>query len=98
MNSKQRSYLKGIASTLQPVVTIGKQGLSDSVIKEINEVLELRELIKITVLKNSLLEPKAILEEVAKSCHAEPVLAIGYKIVLFRVSKRKDIEHIKLPQ
>lgn len=98
MNSKQRSYLRALATKIQPLVTIGKQGLSENVVAEINEVLEAKELVKISVLKNALREPKEILEEAAIALKAEAIASIGYKIVIYRRSKKKDIEHIILPQ
>ncbi len=97
MNSRQRSFLRGMANSLQPLVTIGKQGLSESVIKEISEVLENKELVKITILKNSLLDPKDVINEAAAALNAEPVAAIGGKIILYRKSKKKGIEHIIIP-
>lgn len=97
MNSKQRAYLKGLAMKLEPIANIGKKGITDSLIAEIDSVLEARELVKISVLQNADFKAKQVIEEIAKATAAEPVQAIGNKIVLFRVSKKDDIEHIVLP-
>jgi RNA-binding protein len=97
MNSKQRSYLKSLANKLSPIVTVGKQGLTESVIKELDAVLTDKELIKASVLKNALSDPKDIMNEAAAALNAEPVLSIGSKFVLYRYSTKKDIEHIILP-
>ncbi len=93
--SKQRSVLRSLAQNLEPVGQIGKGGITENVINSFSEVLEKRELIKITVLNNSESDAKELIQELADALNAEPVCAIGHKIVLYRRSKRKDIEHIK---
>ena len=60
----------------------------------IDEQLEAKELIKINVLKNADLGAKDVIAEVAESVNAQPVQALGNKITLYRVSKRKDVKHI----
>lgn len=97
MNSKQRAYLKGLAMKLEPIAHIGKKGITDSLITELDSVLEARELVKISVLQNADFKAKQVIEDLANATGAEPVQAIGNKIVLFRVSKKDDIEHIVLP-
>lgn len=94
MTSSERSKLRGLAMTIEPVVTIGKNGLTESLIQEIDEQLEAKELIKINVLKNADLGAKDVIAEVAESVNAQPVQALGNKITLYRVSKRKDVKHI----
>ncbi len=98
MKSSVRNFLRAEASKLQPVVTVGKAGINDAVIKEISEVLELRELVKINVLNNATLSSKDIIQELAKLLRAEPIQAIGNKVILYRKSHKKDIEHIILPK
>lgn len=97
MNSKQRAYLKGLAMKLEPIAHIGKKGITDSLITELDSVLEARELVKISVLQNADFKAKQVIEDLANATGAEPVQTIGNKIVLFRVSKKDDIEHIVLP-
>lgn len=94
IDSKTRSKLSAIAQKVQPVFQIGKNGITDVVIKELNEALEARELIKISILRNSELDTKETLSQLAQKLNAEPVSAIGFKIVLYRVSNKKDIKHI----
>lgn len=94
MTSAERAKLRGLAMKIQPTTHIGKNGLNDGLIEQINEQLEAHELIKITVLNNSDLSAKDIIEDLAKLCHADPVQAIGAKITLYRRSKRKDIVHV----
>ncbi len=77
-------------------VQIGKNGLTESVIEQINTSLEDHELIKIGVLKTADITAKGVIAEVAELTGAEPVQAIGNKIVLYRRSQKDGIEHIKL--
>lgn len=94
IDSKTRSKLSAMAQKLQPVFQIGKNGVTDIVIKELSEALEARELIKISVLKNSELETKEVLNELAEKLNAEPISAVGFKVVLYRKSNKKDIKHL----
>ena len=96
MTSKQRSYLKGLAMNLDSVFQIGKSSLTPEVTEAVNEALEARELIKITVLKNCLDDGRSITEVLAERTRSEVVQVIGKKIVLFRVSKKKPV--IQLPK
>ena len=87
MNSKQRAYLKGLASVMEPVVQIGKSGISPEVTRSVDEVLEARELIKINVLKNCFDDPKELGNMLAERTRSSVVHVIGRKIVLYRPSK-----------
>ncbi|NLY20811.1 MAG: ribosome assembly RNA-binding protein YhbY [Tissierellia bacterium] len=93
LTGKQRSYLKSLANTLDPVVQIGKNGLTDSVIESINDVLETRELVKITVLDNSPEGVKEITSEILDRTGAEFVQSLGSKLVIYKESENnKKIE------
>ncbi len=91
LTGKQRSYLKALANGLEPVMQIGKGGITENVIKQIDDVLEARELIKIKILNNSMLEAKDTANELAEEVRAEYVQSIGNKFVLYRESKEKQI-------
>lgn len=93
LNSKQRSNLRGLANGIAPVAQIGKSGLTENVIKGIDAALTARELVKITVLENSMSEARDLIGEIAAALNAEPVAVIGSKIILYRRSD-KDMEHI----
>ena len=82
MTSKQRSYLKGLAMTTEPIFQIGKSSITPEITAAIAEALEARELIKITVLKNCLDDGNAIAATLAERTHSEVVQVIGRKIVL----------------
>ena len=96
MTSKQRSKLISLAMNISATVQIGKNGLTDSVIEQISTSLEDHELVKIGVLKTADVTAKGIIAEVAEVLGAEPVQAIGNKIVLYRRSSKDGIEHISL--
>lgn len=95
LTSKQRSKLKGIASTIQPVGQVGKDGVGEKMLASFSECLEKRELIKISVLENAG-DPKEAGAELAEKLSAECVIVIGRKVVLYRRSSRSDVEHIQL--
>lgn len=95
MTSKQRAYLKGLAMTTEPIFQIGKSSLTPEVTEAVSEALEARELIKISVLKNCIDDPRAIAEVLAERTKSEVVQVIGKKIVLYKESKNK--KKIQLP-
>lgn len=96
MTSKQRAYLKGLAMTTEPIFQIGKSSLTPEVTEAVGEAFNTRELIKITVLKNCLDDPKAIAQILAERTHSQVVQVIGKKIVLYKESK--DHKKIELPK
>ncbi|MDF2800608.1 MAG: hypothetical protein K0S61_511 [Anaerocolumna sp.] len=96
MTSKQRAYLKGLAMKIEPIYQVGKSSLTPELTKGIEEALEARELIKVTVLKNCIDDPKEIAGMVAERTHSEVVQVIGKKFVLYRESK--DKKKIELPK
>ena len=98
MTSEQRSYLKGLAMTIDPVFQIGKASLTPEVTQAVSEALEARELIKITVLKNCLDDGRSIAEVLAERTHSEVVQVIGRKIVLYRPAKDETKRKIELPK
>ncbi len=96
MTSKQRSYLKSLASTLNPVFQIGKASLTPEVTVAIEECFNTRELIKVTVLKNCLDDPKEIAQIVAERTHSQVVQVIGRKFILYKPDKKNP--RIVLPK
>lgn len=96
MTSKQRAYLKGLAMKIEPIYQVGKSSLTPELTKGLEEALEARELIKVTVLKNCLDDPKEIAVMVAERTRSEVVQVIGKKFVLYRESK--DKKKIELPK
>jgi len=91
LTGKQRSYLKALANGLDSIMQIGKSGITETVLKQIDDALEARELIKINVLSNSPLEAKETAIEIAEAVRAEFVQSIGNRFVIYRQTKEKLI-------
>ena len=87
MTSKQRSYLKGLAMNLEPVFQIGKSSVTPENVEAISEVFNTRELVKISILKNCLDDPKEVANTVAERTRSQVVQVIGKKIVLYKPFK-----------
>lgn len=88
LTSKQRAYLGSEASTLSPIFQIGKASLTPELIMALDEALEKRELIKISVLKNCTDDPREIAGIIAERTRSDVVKVIGKKIILFRQAKK----------
>lgn len=95
MTSKQRANLRSMAMNIEPVFQIGKGGVTSAMIEGLSAALEKRELIKITVLRSCEKKAVRLIGELAALLSAEPVAAIGSKIVLYRRSKNQDARHIE---
>ena len=98
MTSKQRAYLKKLASNLDTIFQIGKGDISDNMVIQISNALEARELIKLRVLDNSLYSAREAAEEIAARTNSEVVIVIGTRFVLYRVSEKHhkiDLKAIK---
>lgn len=96
MTSKQRAYLKSLAMTMEPVFQIGKASLTPENTKAIQEALDARELIKVSVLQNCMDDPKEIAQMMAERTRSQVVQVIGKKIVLYKEGKN-DKKKIVLP-
>ena len=96
ITGKQRSFLKSMANSIDPIFQIGKGGISDNLIKQIDDALNAREIVKISILKNSDLEPTPIAIELAEQLNAEFVQSIGKRFTLYRESEKN--KKIDLPK
>lgn len=94
ITSKQRANIRKVANALDAEVLIGQNGITENLLKQINMALDSHELVKISILANSDVNAKAIINDLAKTLNAEPIQAIGNKIVLYRFS-RKAKNHIE---
>ena len=93
ITGKQRASLRKLANTMPAILQIGKGGINENFLKQVDDALEARELIKISILETAMLDTKATCNYVAEQLGAEPVQAIGSKFVLYRESKEnKTIE------
>ena len=90
LTSKQRAQLRAMANDIDTIVHIGKDGINDNLVKQANDALEARELIKGKVLDNSLMSAREAAEALAPLTRSEVVQVIGTKFVLYRPSHKKD--------
>ena len=96
MTSKQRAYLRGLANSITPIFQIGKNGISENLIKQIDDAIEARELIKISVLDTAPDDVKPLGIEISEATNSIFVQSVGNKITLFRA--RKKDSRIVLPK
>lgn len=89
LTSKQRAYLRSLANSIDTILYVGKGGMSPQILKQADDALEARELIKGKCLENSPLSSREAAEEIASEVKAEVVQVIGSKFVLYR-QKEKD--------
>ena len=90
LTSKQRAQLRGLANSIDTILIVGKDGIGENLVKQANDALEARELIKGRVLENSMLSPREAAEELAPLTRSEVVQVIGTKFVLYRMSHDKN--------
>ena len=90
LTSKQRAQLRGLANGIDTILIVGKEGIGDNLVKQANDALEARELIKGRVLENALMSAREAAEALAPLTRSEVVQVIGTKFVLYRQSHRKD--------
>ena len=98
ITGKQRSYLKKLGQELDPVVYIGRAELTENVLKEMDDLLNARELIKVKLQEGSQLDPKEAANEAAEILHAEFVQAIGRRFVLYRQARDSEKRKIVPPR
>lgn len=96
LTSKQRAQLRGIANTIDTIVHIGKDGITDNLVKQAEDALDAREIIKCRVLENAPLTPREASGALAKRTRSEEVQVIGTKFVLYRQHYDKSRRKIQL--
>ena len=96
MTTKQRAYLKSLAMTMDPIFQIGKNSMTPELTKAVDEALEARELIKVSVLQNCADDPRELAAMLAEHTRSQVVQVIGKKIVLYREGKNEK-KKIQLP-
>ena len=90
MTSKDRAYLRGIANSIDAIFQVGKAGITDNLIKQIDDALEARELIKITVLETAPEFANETSEKLAQSTNSTVVQVVGKKITLYRKNEKES--------
>ena len=88
MNSKDRAYLRSLANTVESILQVGKSGITDNLIKQVNDALEARELIKITVLETAPEDAKETAIKLSNNSNSVVVQVLGRKITLYRKRKK----------
>lgn len=96
LTGKQKRFLRAMGNEMDPILQVGKGGVTEPVITQANEALEARELIKGRVLPNSLEDVEGAAQELADRTQAELVQVIGRNFLLYRESKKKPL--IVLPR
>lgn len=96
ITSKQRAQLRSLANGMQAIFQVGKGGVGEALIKQVDDALEARELIKLTVLENAQTTSRKVADEIAPRVNADVIQVIGSKFVLYRESKEhKEIVLVK---
>lgn len=92
LKGKQRAYLRSIANTLKPIIQLGKEGVTESFLDQLDEMLTAREIVKVTILETAGLEAKETANAICEALRAEFVQAIGFKFTIYR----KNMEEPKI--
>ena len=96
LTGKQRAKLRALANRLEVILHIGKEGLTENILKQADMLLENRELIKIAILQNAGEEAKNLIGICCEKLGASPVQFIGGRFIIYRRSNKPDIEHIEI--
>ena len=96
LSSKQRAYLRGLANSIDTILMVGKSGMSPEIIKQADDALKARELIKAKVLETSDISPKEAANIIANKVNADVVQVIGTKFILYRKNEKEPV--IVLPK
>lgn len=96
MTSKQRAYLRALANKLDSIFQVGKNGLNENLIKQIDDALEARELIKFSILETAPEDNYSIANILASSTNSFLVQIVGNKVTLYRAKKKNS--KIVLPE
>jgi len=91
LTSKQRAQLRALANPIETILQVGKSGVGEQLIKQVNDALTARELIKLRVLETAPGSVREIAEELAAATQSEVVLTIGTRFVLYRRNNKKPV-------
>ena len=90
LTTKQRAQLRALANPLADTLIIGKEGVTDAVERQLDQLLEAHELVKGKVLESAMLTPRTVAEALSEATGADTVQCIGSKFVLYRQARDKD--------
>ncbi len=92
LTGKQKRFLRGLGHSLNPVITVGKGEISESLIHETVEALEHHELIKVKILESCVMDRHEVAGELAKACGAEVAQVLGRTFLLYRTATEPKLE------
>jgi len=96
LNSRQRAQLRGMANSYETILQIGKGGITDNTVKQVNDALEARELIKLRILETCPTTVRETADALANSTDSDVVQVIGTRFILYKESKNnKTIKLVK---
>lgn len=96
LNSRQRAQLRGMANGYETIFQVGKSGISENTIKQVNEALEARELIKLRILETCPVSAREAADEIAEKTNSDVVQVIGTRFILYKESiDNKQIKLVK---
>lgn len=96
LTSKQRAYLRGLANSYDSLFQIGKGGVSDTLIKQVEDALKKRELIKLNSLENCPNTPREVADEIATKAKCDVVQVVGRKMIFYK--RNNEEPKIVLPK
>ncbi|MCI9530015.1 MAG: YhbY family RNA-binding protein [Angelakisella sp.] len=91
LTSKQRAKLKSIAATTETILQVGKGGVGDQLVKQVEDALTARELVKLHALETAPEEPGTLAQALADATRSEVVQVIGRRMVLYRRNAKKPV-------
>ena len=91
LTSKQRAQLRSLATNMDTIVHVGKDGIGDNLVKQVNDALEARELIKCSVQRGAPFDAREACQTLCGRVHAEPVQCIGNKFSIYRESRENPV-------
>lgn len=91
LKGKQRAYLRSIANTLKPITQIGKEGVTESFLDQLEDMLKAREIVKVSILENAGLDAKETANAICEVLRAEFVQAIGFKFTIYKKNEENPM-------
>ncbi|GLI39070.1 ribosome assembly RNA-binding protein YhbY [Geobacter hydrogenophilus] len=95
LTGKQKRFLRGLGHNLNPVITVGKGEISESLVRETSEALEHHELIKVKILESCIMGRHEVADELAQACGAEVAQVLGRTFLLYRKADEPKLEFPK---
>ena len=84
LSNKQKKFLKGVAHHMRPLVQVGKNGCTESLVKELDNVISSHELVKVKIMSDDQQDFKTLADELEKAINAEMIHKVGHTALFFR--------------